>query len=88
MNKELIIVRPGTLSAKDKEKLTKAGKLVIEHENPTSIIYRSNLVEQEYVFTNCHRCGERIYVLKERLTALIEAKNTFYCSHGHSQQYK
>ena len=92
MDKEIVIIKPGTLSVKDKEKLTKSGRLVIEHSNPDTVIFRKSTSDFEYtsklVFTNCYACGERIYLTQERLTALKESKKVFFCSHGHSQSYK
>lgn len=35
--KQILIVRPDTLNAKDKEKLTKNGFLWIEHPNPEEV---------------------------------------------------
>lgn len=35
--KQILIVRPDTLNAKDKEKLTKNGFLYIEHPNPEEV---------------------------------------------------
>jgi hypothetical protein len=86
MDKQIIIVKPGSLSEQDKEKLSKAGNVVIEHKEALEITFRP-FSSQEYVFTNCNRCGERIYLLKERLSALQSGKAVFYCSHGHSQAY-
>lgn len=86
MDKQIIVVKPNSLSPKDKEKLTKAGNIVIECEKGSEIIYRP-FVESQYVYTNCSRCGERIYLLKERLDALKSGKWTFYCSYGHGQSY-
>lgn len=35
--KQIVVVKPKTLSAKDKGKLTKGGYLVIEHEMPSEV---------------------------------------------------
>lgn len=35
--KQLLIVKPGSISSKDKEKLTKAGYLLIEHPFPGDV---------------------------------------------------
>lgn len=86
-NKKIIITKPGTLSAKDKEKLTKDGHLVISHPDPHLGIVIKEFGESQYTFTNCYKCGERIYLLDERMSALKHKKATFYCSHGHSQSY-
>ena len=37
MSKQIIIVKPKTLSPKDKEKLTKNGNIVIEHPFPSEV---------------------------------------------------
>jgi hypothetical protein len=88
MEKEIIIIKPKTLSPKDKEKLTKSGKVVVEHPFPEEVVFKKSIPETvEYIYTNCYRCGERIYLLKERLDALKESKSGFYCSHGHCQSY-
>lgn len=86
--KQVVIVKPGTLKPKDKEKLYKAGNIVIEHEKPLEVTFKTlNEQADNYVFSNCSSCGERIYVLSERLSALKSGKKLFYCSHGHSQHY-
>lgn len=89
MIKQLIVVKPGTLSAKDKEKITKAGHVVIEHPEPHVIQYK-NFEQEEYlpyIYCNCYKCGERIYLLKERDAQLRRTKNSFFCSQGHSQAF-
>jgi hypothetical protein len=88
MEKQIIIVKPKSLSPKDKEKLTKAGNIVIEHENSENVIFKKNSEVFEIVYTNCYKCGERIYLTTERLSALKFSKSSFFCSHGHSQAYK
>lgn len=35
--KQVIVVKPKSISPKDKAKLSKAGHLVIEHENPNEV---------------------------------------------------
>lgn len=35
--KQLLVVKPNTISPKDKEKLTKEGFILIEHESPADI---------------------------------------------------
>lgn len=86
--KQIIVIKPKSLSSKDKEKLTKAGNIVIEHDKPSEIHYH-NIHESNdsYVYVNCYLCGDRVYVLSERLAALKSKKGTFYCSRGHSQAY-
>lgn len=50
--KQIIIVEPKTLSAKDKEKLTKNGYLVIEHKIPSEvrIVTQANEIETHMLF--------------------------------------
>lgn len=92
--KQIIIVKPKTLSAADKQKLSKEGNLVIEHPIPSEVLIKNDAIKHyiengnHYVYTNCYSCGDRIYVTQERLTALKAARETFYCSHGHPQCYK
>ena len=88
MEKKLIIVKPGTLKPKDKEKLTKAGNIVIEHPEPyTGVIIKDQKDVVEYQIINCIVCGDRIYLTKERKSALLASKKSFYCPQGHSQSY-
>lgn len=85
MSNTILITKPKTVSAVDKFKLAKAGFTLIEHPEPhTGIKFR---IENEYVYTNCCQCGERIYMLPERLSTLKMYKKTFYCTQGHSQSY-
>lgn len=88
MEKQIIIVKPKTLSPKDKEKLTKAGNIVIEHEKAHEINYHNGADSLEFTYTNCYSCGDRIYVTKERMTVLRNSKERFYCPQGHGQAYK
>jgi hypothetical protein len=37
MSKQIMIVKPGELSSKDKEKLSKNGYMVIEHPEPDTV---------------------------------------------------
>lgn len=87
MERQIIVVKPKTLSPKDKEKLTKAGNLVIEHEKAHEISYHAEgeLLKMEY--TNCSVCGDRIYFTEERHEALKTGKKSFYCPQGHGQSY-
>lgn len=87
MNTQIIIVKPKTLSAQDKAKLTKAGNIVIEHEKPHEINYHETEEKLPYLYTSCAACGERIYLLKERLSALQKNGWPFFCSHGHENKY-
>lgn len=84
--KSLIIVKPKSLSPSDKAKLTKAGNVVIEHEDASQVVVKDVPVS-EYVFTNCSGCGERIYMLPERLETLKKNGKDFYCNHGHRIAY-
>lgn len=87
--KQIIVVKPGTLKPKDKEKLSKDGNIVIEHPEPHGGLAFKNFEEAPpMTFTNCYTCGERIHMTNERNLALITSKVAFYCSHGHRQVYK
>ena len=87
MEKQIIVVKPKSLSPKDKEKLTKAGNIVIEHDKAHEITFHPHMESMEYNFVNCGSCGDRIYLLKERLTALKNSHRVFYCSQGHSMSF-
>ncbi len=84
MEKQIIIVKPKSLSPKDKEKLTKAGNIVIEHEDSTKIVFKPLAESQVLTFLNCAHCGERIYMNQERETVLRKNGVDFYCSQGHT----
>lgn len=86
MEKKIIIIKPKSLSLKDKEKLTKAGNIVIEHENTSEIVFK-NSQSDEYVYVNCSTCGDRIYMLTERVSSLRSGGKDFYCSRGHISCY-
>ena len=91
MNKQIIVVKPKSLSPKDKEKLTKAGNIVIEQAELSGMIrfYPTQSEESvKYVYTNCCVCGDRIYVTEARLFALKEKKETFSCPQSHKQNFK
>lgn len=47
--KQIIVIEPDQISAKDKEKLTKNGYIVIEAKDPSKIVFLS---EVEHVDTN------------------------------------
>lgn len=87
--KQIIAIKPGTLSPKDKEKLTKAGNIVIEHPHPSEIVYKHpdpptpEVLKIELVFTTCYTCGDRVFMPKERLEKLRNNGKAFYCSLGH-----
>lgn len=85
----LIVVKPKTLSLKEKTKLEKLGFIVVEHNDPDSFKYKLPTIEpsEQYVYTNCYTCGCRIYLLKEQLAALKNNYHTFYCYLGHNQAY-
>jgi len=87
MEKKIIVVKPKTLSPKDKAKLTKAGNIVVEHPAPGDIIYKAPVEQIEFVYTCCSYCGERCYMTKERMSALRMGKAKFYCTHGHPMSY-
>ena len=86
--KQIIIVKPKTLSSKDKAKLTREGNIVIEHEKAWEISYHQEEEHLPHVFTNCCTCGSRIYMLKEVMAALRSNHQSFYCVHGHSNVYR
>jgi len=87
MSKQIIVVKPKTLSTFDKAKLTKEGNIVIEHPNPGEIIYRQQEEHLPYIHLNCAACGERIYMLKEREDKLRQNGYTFYCTQGHENVF-
>lgn len=91
MSKQIIIVKPGTLTGKDKEKLTKDGNLVVEHENSSEFVFKTNPDPPppplEFDYVCCYRCGDRIYLTKERLGAIKKNGYSFYCPQGHSQAF-
>lgn len=88
MEKQIIIIKPKSLSSKDKEKLTKAGNVVIEHEKSFEINYHNPISTEVVVFDNCSTCGERIYMTQDKLISLKKYKSSFYCNNGHHQSYK
>lgn len=89
MDRQIIIVKPKSISSKDKEKLTKAGNIVITANSPYDVTIKEPPAETlEFTYTNCYTCGDRIYITKERMSALKQNKKTFYCSQGHPQVYK
>lgn len=86
--KPIIIVKPKSISSKDKEKLSKDGNIVIEQENSTSLSFRQLKTESELIFELCITCAERIYMTREKREILLTYKRTYYCSQGHSQCFK
>lgn len=86
-NKQIIVVKPKSLSPKDKEKLTKAGNIVIEHEKADEVVFKIAPEAIPYVFINCAGCGDRVYLTQERLDALMLSGNDFYCNRGHRLSY-
>lgn len=87
MSKQIVVVKPKTLSSKDKAKLTKEGNVVIEHEKGFEIIYHQDEEHLPFVYTNCYTCGCRIYMQREVMVALKANYHSFYCVYGHSQAY-
>lgn len=87
MEKKLIIVKPNTLSPKDKEKLTKKDYIVIEHPLPSEFKVLPSQDVVTYKTINCASCGDRIYLTEERLKALKENNYSFYCPQGHQQWF-
>lgn len=82
--KNIITIKPKSLSPKDKEKLTKAGNIVIESETPLKI---ENTSTVEIVYINCASCGERIYMAEDKLNYFKVKGDSFYCTHGHAQGF-
>lgn len=72
-DKQILLVRPGDMTEADKAKLAKVGTTVVEHPTPSLAVFKS-VHTDEYVFTNCSNCGERVYLLSERLAALKTGK--------------
>jgi hypothetical protein len=87
MSKQIIIVKPKSLSPKDKEKLTKAGHVVIEHEDSSQVVFKAIPEPLPYVFINCSSCGDRMYMTSERFETLKKNGLAFYCTHGHESRY-
>lgn len=87
MNRQLLITKPGTITAEDKVKLAEAGHVLIEHTNPEQIVRINEPVNLPYVYVNCYKCGERIYMLQEKLDAYKKNSETFYCINGHGTLY-
>lgn len=87
MDKQIIVVKPKTLSSKDKEKLTKSGNIVIEHENANEITYHQSPEILPLVHTLCTTCGDMVYMTKERLEILKWNKFKFYCTRGHENGF-
>jgi hypothetical protein len=54
---------------------------------PHEVSFHKTEEKLPYVFTNCYTCGERIYLLEERMNALKKNYKTFYCSQGHNQAF-
>lgn len=82
----IVITKPKTLTESDKIKLSSHGLIIIEAEKESDVIFKDLSID--FVYTNCYTCGDRIYVTKERMDALTTNKKTFYCSHGHPQNFK
>lgn len=87
MDKQIVIIKPGSLSPKDKWKLSRAGNIVIEHDKSFEITFKPITEPIEISFILCAYCGERIYLTKERMGILKQNHITFYCSQGHGQSY-
>lgn len=85
--KKIIIIKPKSLNPNDKGKLTKAGNIVVECANPSDIVFRNSTEPMEFSKTNCAQCGERIYILAERMNALKSSGYKFYCTHGHENRF-
>lgn len=86
MDKKIVIIKPKSLSSKDKAKLTKAGHIVIE-AGYNDITFKETIETRKTTFISCGYCGERIYMFIERDIALRKSNASFYCSHGHSNHF-
>lgn len=87
MEKQIVIIKPKSLSSKDKEKLTKAGKIVIEGDS-YNIQFKENADIIKHVYCNCGQCGDRIYMPEERYKILLTGCSEFYCTRGHWNKYQ
>lgn len=87
MDKQIIIIKPKSLSSKDKEKLTKAGNIVVETNNPNDVIFKTTFDATVWTYLNCANCGERMYMTTEREVSLRKSSESFYCTHGHSNVF-
>lgn len=87
MENQIIVIKPKSLSSKDKAKLTKAGNIVIEAKNENDIYFPKQGEVLKLSHLNCCSCGERIYLLQERIDALKNGDEYFHCSRGHSQAF-
>lgn len=88
MRKKIIIVKPKTLSSKDKEKLSDNGNVVVEHPSPESVRILNQNDSVEYTYIKCLNCGDRIYMTTDRIEALKKSHVSYYCPQGHGQYYK
>src|SRR5688572_13236539 len=82
-DKKVLFIKRGSISSRDKAKLTKEGYVVIMSSVADPIIIQK-ADPPNLVFTNCYTCGERIYMTDERLTALKQSHEGFSCTYGHS----
>lgn len=90
MNKTIAACKKSSLNPKDKEKLTKAGYLVIESDNPSAAVWFHKEPEPKPVLksTICIECGCRIYLTEDQYDQRKAYKKTFYCINGHDQVFK
>ena len=93
-NKKIVLTKPGNLDAKSKEKLTKAGNLVIEVKQFCDIEFRqpaqinnSVKVELEFITVRCCVCGMPVFIESELNKRFLVNKKIFYCVTGHSNVY-
>jgi len=87
METDILLVRRNAITPKDKAKLEKAGKIVIEYTQYGDVQFLHKGEQMEYEFVNCANCGDRIYLTKERLANLRKNGVEFFCSHGHNNYY-
>lgn len=55
MSKQIVVIKPNSMSPKDKEKLTKAGYVVVEYPNPeeVNIISEASLTVSNDIIVSC-----------------------------------
>lgn len=88
MQNQIIVIKPKSLSAKDKYKLSKKGYTVIEcADHVGGLQFKQQKETVEYEILNCANCGERMHITVERVAALRKSGRSFYCSHGHGQSF-
>jgi len=88
MESRIVVIKPKSLTPKDKFKLSKKGFTVIEcADHIGGLNFKEQSETIKYEFINCANCGERIYMTIERVAVLRVNKRTFYCAQGHLQSF-